>query len=344
VKLIKRVYKWMILSIILQILVLAYFNYDFLLKDHDIKATSYEIDDETINKKKKSIEIKQGATQLNVSHDGYHAAWLLQGKVHVYDLTNKKLIDTIEDELGDINYYRWLPDRNIIIYSISIHQAGKVNVMTKDIDTGNIHSYPAISGLAKNSEVKHIELSPLTNVVYVKIQTSSTKARIYKYDIMDNLSYIMLFESSSKIREANLSDKLFYEDENGRIMQWDGRRKSKSRIDISGKTSLIGVDAEDNLYIGKRDAEGKINKLLNKKQDGESNSKWNEIDLKTPCDENDIIVRMNGEVYLVNRSGKVVVNLKDNTEIKYYGEFVEILDNYIVYSKDEELIVDRINK
>jgi hypothetical protein len=50
------------------------------------------------------------------------------------------------------------------------------------------------------------------------------------------------------------------------------------------------------------------------------------------------------EVYLVNRSNEVVINLKDDTEIKYYGEFIEILDNYIVYSKDEELIVDRINK
>ncbi|HOV27931.1 MAG TPA: hypothetical protein PK566_16430 [Pseudobacteroides sp.] len=342
-KLIKRVYKWIVFSIIMQILVLAYFNYDFLLEDHEIKATSYEISDGTIDKKRKSIEIQQGATQLRVSHDGYHAAWLLKGKIHVYDLTNKKLKDTIEDESGDINYYRWLPDRNIIIYSISVHQSGKVNVLTKDIDTGNVHSYPTISGLAKNSEVKHIELSPLTNVVYVKIQTSSTKARIYKYDIMDNLSYIMLFGSSSKISEANLTDKLFYEDENGGIMQWDGKRKSKSRINISGKASLIGVDSNDNLYIGKRDASGKINKLLYKEQDKQSGSEWNEINLKTPCDENDIIVKMN-EVYLVNRSNEVVINLKDDTEIKYYGEFIEILDNYIVYSKDEELIVDRINK
>ena len=160
---------------------------------------------------------------------------------------------------------------------------------------------------------------------------------------MDNLSYICCLGSQQRLREANLLDKLFYEDENGRIMQWDGNRKSKSRIDSSGKASLIGVDAEDNLYIGKKDDEGKINKLLYKKQDTQSDSQWNEINLEAPCDEEDIIVRMN-EVYLVDRSKEVVVNLKDDSEIKYYGEFIEILDNYIVYSKGEKLIVDSINK
>ncbi len=342
-KLIKRVYKWIILSIILQILVLAYFNYDFLLKEHEIKATSYEMSDKTVEVKKKSVEIQQGATQLKVSYDGNHAAWLLSGKIHVYDLLNKKSKDTIEDDSGDINYYRWLPDRNIIIYSVSSLKTGKVNVMTKDIETGNTHSYPAISGLAKNSEVTDIEFSLLTNLIYAKVQTSSTRARIYKFDIMDNLNYIMIFDSSSKIEEANLSDILYYEDEKGRVMQWDGKRKSKSRVDIDGKVSLIGVDAEDNLYIGNKDSEGKINKLQYRKQDKESDSKWNEISLKTACDEKDLIVTEKGSLYMVNTSNKVVINLKNNAEIKYEGEFIEILDNYIVYSVNEKLIVDNID-
>jgi hypothetical protein len=340
VKILKRVYKWIILSVVLQILVLAYFNYGYLTMEHEIKATSYDISDETQENEKKSVKIKEGASLLSVSYDGNHAAWLLSGKVYIYDLKNKKSEDAIEDTNGDINFYKWLPDRNIIIYSVSSSEAGKVNVMTKDIETGNIHDYPAISGIAKNSVVKDIELSPLTNVVYVKVQTSSTKARIYKYDIMDNLSYIMIFDSSSEVKEANLSDKLFYEDVNDRIMVWDGKRKNKKRIATQNKVSLIGLDAEDNLYVGNKDSEGKITKLLYSKQDQDSDDKWNEINLKAPCDKSDLIVTKNGSVYLVDKSKKEVTNLKNNTEIKYEGEFIEILDNHIIYSADDKLIVE----
>lgn len=338
-KILKRVYKWIILSIVLQISVLAYFNYDYLLKEHDIKATSYEVSDEAQEYDKKSMKIEDGSSLHKVSYDGNHAAWLLSGKVYVYDLKNKKSQDIIEDSNGDINYYKWLPDRNIIIYSIS-NATGKVNVMTKDIETGTDHDYPVISGLAKNSEVKDIELSPLTNVVYVKVQTSPTRARIYKYDIMDNLSYIMIFEGSSTIKEANLSDRLFYDEGNGRVMVWDGKRKSKSRISTDNKVSLIGVDAEDNLYVGNKDSQGNITKLTYSRQDKDSDGKWHEINLKVPCDKNDLIVTKSGGVYMVDKSSKVVINLKNNVETKYEGEFIEMLDNYIVYSDNNKLLVD----
>ncbi|HEY9060173.1 MAG TPA: hypothetical protein VIO64_06680 [Pseudobacteroides sp.] len=338
-KILKRVYKWIILSVVLQIAVLAYFNYDYLLKEHEIKATSYEVSDEVQENEKKSVKIEDGTSLHKVSYDGNHAAWLLSGKIHVYDLKNKKSEDIIEGSNGDINYYKWLPDRNIIIYSVS-NAAGKINVLTKDIETGTIHDYPVISGLAKNSEVKDIELSPLTNVVYVKVQTSSTRARIYKYDIMDNLSYIMIFDSSSTIKEANLSDKLFYDEGNGRIMVWDGKRKSKSRISTEDKVFLIGVDAEDNLYVGNKDSGGKITKLLYSKQDKESDDKWYEINLKTPCDKNHLFVTKGGGVYMIDKVNKVVINLKNSVETKYEGEFIEILDNYIVYSDNNKLMVD----
>ncbi|MDP4180341.1 MAG: hypothetical protein Q8942_04520 [Bacillota bacterium] len=346
IKIIKRIYKWIILSILIQVLVLAYLNFNYLLKEHDIKATSYDIKENAPIKEDSSMKIPSEASSLSVSFDGNYAAYLLEGKVCLYDLKNKEEKTSVTDSNGDINYFKWLPDRNIIIYSVNSFgknsETEKILISTKDIETDNNHSYPVISGLSKSSEVTDIELSPLTNMVYVKIKTSSSKSRIYKFDIMYQSNFVINVGNSATIKEANLSDKLFYEDSENRIQIWDGKRSSRTRLSYKNKVALIGLDSEDTVYFGETNSDGKLTKILYGKYDNtdHSENKWEEIQLKSSYDKKDIVITENGNIYSIDTEKNVATNLKNNSEVKYEGEFIGISDNYIAYSKDNKLKVN----
>ena len=101
----------------------------------------------------------------------------------------------------------------MLIYSIKEPEGitGRVRISTYDISAELDRSYPDIKNLPSGSEIIEIELSPLTNIVYPMIKTSSSRARIYKFDIMDNLSLIMKTDLSTIIKETMYSDRLIYQ-------------------------------------------------------------------------------------------------------------------------------------
>ena len=183
--------------------------------------------------------------------------------MEIINNNEKKIVKLIDSDNGEINYYRWVPDRNIVIYSFKSSGAknGTVQIDTYDVDTDLERSYPEIGELPKGSEVNDIELSALTNIVYVKIKAENANAIIYKFNIMNNLNYVMDTSINTVIKETYYSDNLLYQDKKNRIYIRDGIKGGSKLLSFKGKMVLLGIDGEDKAYIGELNNDNKVYKL-----------------------------------------------------------------------------------
>lgn len=338
IKVISRIYKWVIFSVIIQILLLLFLDKYYLVKGVEIKATSYEVKE--VVKEEKGLEIKSGARDIKVSFDGMYVAYLLDGKIEVLEIKSKKEKDVLSSDSGKVDYYEWLPDRNALIYSINSKVGGNnhIQVMTMDLDSGLDNSYPKIKGLPEESQVMSIELSPLTNMVYAKIKVSSSQAKIYKFDIMNNSNFVMNINPDSYVKETKYTDNFLYEDlKKNRVRVWMGN--SWYSRDISGKqkADLLGIDSEDNIYIGEIGENEKIQKVLCGNLEKVSLKSWTQIDLKEPVDAGDIIIAPGGKVFRLDKTEKAIVDIQTDKKIKFDGDYIEILNDYVV-SLDEGIL------
>ena len=336
-KVLVRVYKWIVISIVIQFIILIFINNVYLGRSKEIKATSFETAGGISGATEKLLESKgmkipAGAKQIRVSFNGIYLGYVLDGKLQIIDIESNKIKKDISSGNDTLTYYRWLPDRNMIIYSLKSpdSEAGRVNIMTCDADSGAEHSYPKITGMPKGSEVTDIELSPLTNVTYVKVKVSDSQAKIYKYNIMDNLSYIMNINADTVIKQAGYSDMLLYQDSKNKLFVRDGKQDSSWAFPFKTKMALLGIDSEDKVYAGELDKENMVYKIHYGKLAVEPDKSWSEISLKDPVPPESIVVGSDGSVYEVNESSKLIYDVHNDTNITYPGKFVELIDGYII--------------
>jgi len=314
----------------LQTAFLAYFDLVYLQNRGTVKATVYETEKEVSNSVE--VELPREASGIKVSADGAYVAYSLDGKLEIFDISNrrgKKTIDMGEDLLF---YYGWLPDRDMVIYSRRVTEKGKtaVQISTYDIHSDVERSYPEISGLPSASEVLDIELSPLTNVVYVKVKVSDSKARVYRYDIMDNLMRVMDTGISTVIKETLYNDNLIYQDDKNKIYVRAGKNKAAKQLPFKNKMVLLGVDSEDKVYVGELNKEDRVSRIYFGLLDELLKGSWTEIPLEKPVLPGNILITPKGAVYELAEAEGLLRGIDGSENIAYEGKFIELLDDYVV--------------
>jgi len=343
VKKIKMIYKWIIISITLQTIVLVYLNYFYLPFRGKVKATVFEQTGMVSNNW--NIPIPDGAGNPCVSNSGRYAAYLYDGKLVVMDAVRKKEIAAISAEKGELTYHRWLPDRNMLIYASCsyVKKHSIVTISTYDVMTGDIRNYPDISKLPLYSKAVGIELSPITNIVYVKIKTGDERALIYKFNIMDDCELIANTELGVVIRETNYSDKLIYQEGNYMLVVRDGGNKTEYVLGFPGKMALLGIDSEDKVYAAELNQDGKAVYVHYGEADTADVSTWEKIPLNKAVDPERLIISRGGAIYLNMPEESRVLAIDVGREYKYTGELIEITDDYIVSRKQDQLTLTLIN-
>ncbi|HHV99462.1 MAG TPA: hypothetical protein GXX36_07790 [Clostridiaceae bacterium] len=342
-KKIKMIYKWIIISITLQTIILVFLNYFYLPFRGRVKATIYEHTNMVSNDW--SMKIPDGAGTPCVSNDGRYAAYLYDGKLMVMDAVKKKEIAAITAEEGELTYYRWLPDRRMLIYASCsyVKKHSTVTISTYDVMTGDIRHYPDISRLPLYSKAVGIELSPITNIVYVKIKTGDERALIYKFNIMDDCELVANTELGAVIRETNYSDKLIYQKGNYMIVVKDGSNKKEYVLEFPGKMALLGIDSEDKVYAAELNQDGKAVYVYYGEADTSDVSTWSKIYLNKAVYPERIIISRGGVIYMNMPEESRVMAIDVGREYKYTGELVEITDDYIVTRKKDQLMLKLIN-
>lgn len=343
-KKIRMLYRWVIISVMLQAIVLAYLNYIYLPHRSSVKATMFEQSGAACSNW--SIKLPDDARHPGASYDGRYAAYFQDEKIIITDAVKKKEEGSISADKGELTYYTWLPDRNMLIYASSyqVKKSSTVVIETYDVLSGEKRSYPEITGLPSGSSAVDIELSPLTNIVYVKIKTSDERARIYRFNIMDNRKLIMKTELDTVIKETNYSDKLVFQSGNYKINVRDGNKSSIYTLKFKSKMALLGIDSEDKVYVAELNKGGRASNVYFGKADAVNVDTWEKISLKAETSPENLIVSRCGVVYMKLPGENQILALGVDREYKYTGEFVEITDDYILTKEKGKLKLSCINR
>ncbi len=339
-----RIYKWIVLAIMFQIIVFSYLEFVYLPNRGTVRATSFEFSDDEAEDK--SIKIPDDADGITVSYDGSYAVYMQKGKLTVIDVKKKgKVLKALEASGGEFTFFRWLPDRDMLIYSIKEPEGktGQVMISTFDLGPDLERSYPKITGLPDGSVVTDIELSPLTNIVYTMVKTGKTRIKVYKYNIMDDLSSVINTGVNAVFKETVYSDNLIYQDEEGKITVRSGKSGKKTYLPVKGSLKLLAVDAEDNIYAGQLDDTGKITAVHYGKADAAS-KEWKKTELGASFELSKVVITPNGNIYTVSDMEKSVSNVTNGNKFTYGGELLEVVDDYIVSKDDRKLKLTAITK
>jgi hypothetical protein len=341
-KIFSKIYKWVLLSIILQTIILSYFNFYYLNRKVQVVATNFDfIKGVTMPKYKAKLPL--GADNIKLSFEDAYVGYILDGSLEVLDLNTGLKTKTIKPKnVGTITYYKWLPDRDIIIYAVKEvkNKRASVEIITYDIASGNEKTYPKISIESQNGgETIAIELSSLTNVVYAMVKDGN-KAEVYRFNIMEHSNLIFTTDLNTVIKETVFADNLVYSDEKKNIFTKDGKTYHTKQLPFAFKATLLKVDNEDRVFVGGLDDTNKVNKVLYGKLT-EDIGTWTEQVLKNPLDVEDIIISYDGRIYQKSRDKNQIINIKDNKTIKFEGGFIELSQKNIVSKNEDKLYLTK---
>jgi len=341
----KKIINWILLSVFFQVAVLCYFNYFYLNRRGEAVATLVSNINGEKPKKVQTIDVPQDAKEIKVSYDNTYISYMQGGKLEILDIKDKKTVKSISLKSDQISYYRWLPDRNMVIYGIKApdSEAGRVQVITYNVDSDVEHAYPKITNIPKKSSIDEIELSPLTNVVYAKISTGNSSAKIYRYNVMSELSFVMNISDKSIFKGFMYDNKLAYRDEKNRLYMWDGLKSSSKQLQYTGELDLLGLSGlNDEIYVSVLDKDKKVKELLYGTYDKQISS-WNKIEISTPVDSGDLFLTPEGDVYELDEQKRTVYELKTKDKFTYSGSYIEIFSNHIVTRDGNKVKIEIMN-
>lgn len=334
-KIVKRIFIWILISLSIQFAGLFYANNYFLSSDTSIKTK--KIVKSEAKKPDAEVKIPDNAKNITVSFDARYLAY--------YDGDVLKVVDTktgaeknVEFNDGiQVSFYKWLPDRNrmLIAEKEISKQASNFKLAYYDVDKDVKEDIKELDWSNKKAEVEDIEASPLTNVIYVKVASSGKRSNIYWINIMKEMKKV---ETKAymigNIKVIPHDDKLVYEDLTYKRIYVTGQNEP---ITINGVSNpcLLGVDDNDNVYVGENQG-NKITKIYfgNVKEYGNS---FQTINLNNAVDKNNVFVSSQGKVYINDNFKGIVTEVQSGKQYVYHGTFIEAYDGGVASISDGKL-------
>ena len=335
-KSLKRIVTWIIFSLIVQTIGFIYVDKFYLSTNTSIRMKKVEK-----NKKddKKSVEvpIPEGADHVNVSFDGKYVAYYINGELKVISTKDGEEKKIAFDEGVEISFYKWLSDRNRML--IAEKHTGKENgfkLFYYDVDRDEKDKVKDLTWADDKSEVEDIQASTLTNVIYIKVSRSGGRSSFYWINIMKEMRNV--YTKAHIVGNTALlphEDKLLYEDT---IYNKIYSTNVENSITIKGvdKPRLLGVDIDDNVYIGSLEND-KITKIYYGNLETPT-SEWKVMPLLQPANRDDIFVLEAGKVIINDNLRGMVKEVATGKEYSYPGRFVQIYNNGVASIKEGKLI------
>lgn len=335
-KMLKRIVAWITVSIVIQCSILFYLNnYVFSAKS---SFNAKKIVEKATNKKDVEVKVPDNAQHVNVSFDAKYLAFYDEGILRVI---NTKTGDTKEVEFDKnvkVSFYKWIPDRNrmLIAEKITTKSTSGFKLSYYDVDKDVKEPIKDLTWADSKSEVEDIQVSTLTNVIYVKVAHSGKRSSIYWIDIqkqmkkVDAKSYII-----GTIVAMPHEDKLIYEDQTYHTISVTNMSKPITIKDVKA-SCLLGVDGDDNIYIGGLDGENVTSVYTGTLK--QNTSMWNVTKLSGEYQQSDIFVSFEGKIYLNDGLKGIVHDMKTGKDTPYKGKLIQIYSEGIASISDGKLI------
>jgi len=349
-KAIKRIIIWILISIIGQVAVLFYVN-NYLFASEDVSGSIVSKKVENVKEREKKnvdIIIPKEAKNVALSFDGSYVAYYKDDVFNVVDVYtgDEKRVD-LEDKLK-VSFFKWAPDRNIIMisakkeynsnakflfYSYDAERDMSAKLETKEEDeTAFVTS--------KTSEVEDIQLSPFTNMTYIKTALNGGRSSIHSINIMKRINKVdTQVYFIGDIRITPNDDRIAYEANTKNKVYITGKTKPIS-VEGVDKLALIDVDDNDNIYVGEVEETQGSTKIKNIFYGtiNDDSSQWKTLSLTEPVNKKDIFISRNGSVYINDDLKGIVTELKSGKQTKYKGIFLQMYNGGVSSISDEKLL------
>ncbi len=341
-KIFMRIIIWVMISLTVQFAGLFYAN-NYLLASDDTSIKTKKVVKSDPKKADAQINIPDNAKHINVSFD---AKFLAYYDSDVLKVVNTKTGDEKKVEFGEgvqVSFYKWLPDRNrmLIAEKETSNQASNFKLAYYDVDKDVKEDIKELDWADKKSEVEDIQASPLTNVIYVKVASSGKRSNIYWINIMKEMKKVDTRSYQiGKIRIIPHEDKLIYEDLTHHRIYTTGQDEPLA-INGVNNPSLLGVDDNDNVYIGETESD-KVTKIFHGSIKEGKNS-LETINLGVAVDKNDILITNQGKVYINDNFKGTVKEFGNGKEYKYSGSFVQMYNGGVISVSDGKLVKTLFN-
>jgi len=290
---------------------------------------THKVETQTTNKiMKTNFTVEDGVKHFYASFDGKYVAYEYNHFIKIVNLeTGTKKTITANNGM-QIVCFKWIYDRDRLLiaekrksgsyfklYSFDTSDKSVTEVID-NVDDKSIK----ISVLGPDETVSQIEMSTLTNLIYLKI-AGKNSSRLYKINIMAQKSSIsMPTHHIGNIALLKNDDIILYENTYTNKV-YDSSSEKAITINKTNDLKLIGADNSDNVYI----APASNNKTSVVYYGDVLLGMWQTVKLPNAVNINDLYLTSNGELYCKNSSSSLL-NIKTGKTIKYKGSLRGVYD------------------
>lgn len=328
---------WILISLVIQFSILFYLDKFYLKPEKNFQA--HKVVQQKPIKKKIEIMMSEGVKNISASFDGKYISYFENDNIKVVNTEDGNIKAISADSGNKISMYKWLPDRHrmFIAERPAKGTEGDLVLDYYDISKDVKNRIENVTYRGSQSYIQDIEIAPMTNVIYLKVYRHETRSDIFSSNAMNDIKKLKTAaENIGNMRTLTHKDRLIYED---RIRNKVYVSVENSQIKINGadKLRLLGIDNQDNAYLGDT-TNNKVNKIFYGSVEKNNSEQWTQINLADFYDINDIFVAGNGNVYLNDNVKGYVINLNSNNITKYTGTFI-LMSDVGVFSKDSGKLV-----
>lgn len=295
---------------------------------------------------KPKLILENGSSNITASFDGKYLAYLKDNNLFVLNSENAEKTKVSANDGMEISYYKWLYDRNRLVlverpispkngayfkfYYYDMNNKAKVEIFN-EVNNRNIE----IPMHNINEKISLIDMSTLTNVIYVKLSNlNNNYSKIYRINIMAQENSINTgTHNIGKIASTKQDDVLIYENLDDKKV-FSSNNNLPIEIEGNSNLSLLGVDNSDNVYLALTN-DNKTQLIYYGNISGEN---WQKIDIKTSVDTNNIYVNFKGQIFIKDSSKSTINEFLTGKETYYNGNIIDIYNEGIISEKNNQII------
>ena len=340
----KRIVTWAMLSIMMQLAGLTFL--DQVIFTHSSEFEEKEI--EPVKKQDVTIQIPTSAEEISTSYNGKYIKYIEDGKLKVVTTRTSEIKEVEVDEGTEILFSKWMPRDNYIIMAEKIMVSSRNSVI-------NIISYNPRNSTKKSLLVDSDSLcryqngmkiddivSSTAGTKYISISRDGFNSQVYRIDINDNVRTLPLkIPNIGSMSVFPHKDEFIYEDKlNKNIYSYTNLKNVKLNLGNEDNLSLLGLDENDNMYIGKIEND-KVNKIIYGTLEN-SIENWTTVDLEKPKNPKDIYITTKGDLFVNDNLTGTITNVNNGEIITYDGMFIEMTDRVIITSSNGTIFMKSI--
>ncbi len=199
---------------------------------------------------------EENIKDFSVSYDQSFYAFETPQALEIFRLRDNKPEMRIEREPNEtVNFMKWLPDENRLIYATSStssrYSRSTVEVHVVNVDKRENILVNTLKRLPEGSIVRDVTFSTLTNLIYINTEDGHGRDKIYQIDILKRLKNVATrFRYINKIAQASRQDLLYLEDQRLNRIYAVSEFKAERVSPDAGQYILLGLDNQDQAYLG----------------------------------------------------------------------------------------------